>query len=105
MRYLLGAVALIALGAWLWYDWRRWHDPKRFMIAIALVGAGLFFTLLTRSMLVYKPLMLLHMASLLLYGAGAVRFLAGGRLHPILTAPLVTSILFFLFGGSVAWHM
>jgi hypothetical protein len=100
MRYLLGAVALIALGGWLWFDWRRWRDPKRFLVAVGLVGSGIFFTLLTRSMIVYKPLMVIHIAATLLFWYAVALYLLRRRvLWPLFAAPAVTMALFF----AVAW--
>jgi hypothetical protein len=51
-------------------------------------------------MIVYKPLMVLHIAAVLLYGYGVARYLLRRETKlPLLVAPLVTMGIFF----AVAW--
>ncbi|WP_456451281.1 hypothetical protein [Hydrogenimonas sp.] len=66
----------------------------------ALVGTGIFLTSFARSMIVYKPLMVLHIAATMLFWYGLILWLVRREIKwAFFTAPAVTAALFFL----VAW--
>ncbi|WP_457596219.1 hypothetical protein [Hydrogenimonas sp.] len=100
MPYLLAALFLVGFGVLLWRAWERDRDVATLLKGAGLVAAGIFFTSFARSMLVYKPLMVLHLAAVLLFWYGTVRYLLRREARwPLLAAPLATMALFFV----VAW--
>ena len=100
MIYIAAALALLAMGALVLGAWRRTGDWRMLLKGAVLVGVGALFVSLSRSMIVYVPLMVLHLAAVILYWIGAVAYLLGRRFHPaLLAAPWVTAALFF----AVAW--
>ncbi|WP_353662978.1 hypothetical protein [Hydrogenimonas sp. SS33] len=100
MPYILAALVLLAFGTLLYRAYRQSGDLAVLLKGTALVGAGFLFVAFTRSMIVYKPLMVLHIAMILLYGYGVTVYLLQGRVRPFfLAAPLASLALFF----AVAW--
>ena len=100
MPYVLAALLLLAFGGLLYRAYRERRDAIMLIKGTALVGAGIFFVAFARSMIVYKPLMVLHIAAVLLYGWGVVLYLTRREVKvPMLAAPLATMALFF----AVAW--
>jgi hypothetical protein len=100
MPYLLAALLLIAFGVMLWRAWRLDRDVTALLKGAVLVGAGVFLSAFARSMLVYKPLMVLHIAATLLYWYALLLYLTRREVKwPFLVAPVATALLFF----AVAW--
>lgn|GEM_PF-1225822 len=98
--YVAAALALIGFGYLLWRGWREDRDLSTLLKGAALVLAGIFFTSVSRTMLVYTPLMVLHLAATLLFWYGTVLYLVRRDLKwPLLAAPAVTMAIFFV----VAW--
>ena len=105
MLNFAAALLLLASGMAIWYAWRRDRDLKRLAIGVGWVVVGYVLIALGRSMLVYRPLLILHIAALLLYGWAVGLYLWRGRLHWALAAPFLTAALFFVaarfFGEGV----
>lgn len=68
---------------------------------VAIIAAAAFYTAFTRTMIVYKPIMVLHMALTLYSWYGVFVYLLKRRLEPVaLLSPLGSIALFFL----LAWY-
>ena len=99
--YLLAALFLLAFGMMLYRTWRADRDMAALFKGIGLIALGFLFLAFTRSMLAYEPLMVLHIAALLLYWYAVARYLLQRYiLFWLLSAPAVTTALFFF----VAWY-
>ena len=107
MLYLLSGILTAVAG---WLIWRRFVVQKRGLVVLAgdlaLAAALAGFLAVARSMLVYKPLMVLHLAALLLYGYALARRLLGlSAARVLFFLPAVTTGIFFvaarLFGEGV----
>ncbi len=100
MAYILAASLLLLFGWLLYRAYMIDRDMTTLLRGGAMIGAGFFFVAFTRTMLVYKPLMVLHIAAILLYGWGVVRYLLRRETTiGLLVAPLLSMALFF----AVAW--
>ncbi len=100
MVYLLAASILLAFGMMLYRAYAEERDMTTLLKGAVLIGIGIVFTAFSRSMIVYKPLMVLHIALTLLYWYGVVRYLVRREMNvPFLVAPLASIVLFF----AVAW--
>ena len=99
--YLLAALFLVAYGVMLYRAWRSDRSIAELFKGLGLIALGFLFSAFTRSMLAYEPLMVLHIAALLLYWYAVALYLLQRRiLLWLLAAPAVTSGLFFF----VAWY-
>ena len=100
MVYFAAALLLLLFGWLLVRAYREERDVSVLLKGGAMIGAGFFFIAFSRTMIVYKPLMVLHIAMVLLYGYGVVRYLVGRETNRLLlAAPLASMGLFF----AVAW--
>jgi len=100
MPYLLAASLLLLFGWMLYRAFMADREVATLLRGGAMIAAGFFFIAFTRTMIVYKPLMVLHIAAVLLYGYGVARYLLRRETKlPLLVAPLVTMGIFF----AVAW--
>ncbi len=100
MPYILAALLLLAFGALLYRAYMERKEATILFKGVVLVVAGIFFVTFSRSMIVYKPLMVLHIAAVLLYGWGVILYLTRREMKvSLLAAPLATMALFFV----VAW--
>lgn len=92
----LAALGLLLLGAALWLKFRRTRNWKQLFLGAGMIAVTLFFTIFTKTMLVYKPLMVVHLALSLLAWWGVMLYLWRERLVLwALLSPLVTLLLFF----------
>ncbi|RUM45581.1 MAG: hypothetical protein DSY46_02550 [Hydrogenimonas sp.] len=99
MIYMVGAIVLLLLVGVLYRSYQKNRDLRGIAIAVGLIVGGIFFISFARSMIVYKPLMVLHIALTLLYWYALVIYLIRQRLHYyLLLAPLFTIAAFFLIG-------
>ncbi len=100
MVYVAAALLLIAFGIMLYRAYMQERDLSVLLKGGAMIGAGFFFISFSRSMIVYKPLMILHIAMVILYGYGVVLYLLRRETKvALLGAPVVSLALFFI----VAW--
>ncbi len=100
MIYALASLVLIAYGVLLYRGYRNDGDLKRLAIGIGLVAMALFYTGFSRTMLVYKPIMIGHIALTILCWYATARYILFRVFNPWqLFSPLVTIGLFFF----IAW--
>lgn len=100
MIYVLAALILLLFGVLLYKAYIDDREVATLLKGAAMIAAGFFFTTFSRSMIVYKPLMVLHIALTLLYWYGVVLYLLRRDVKiSFLAAPLASMTLFFL----VAW--
>jgi len=62
MIYLLGAFVLVLIVTGIYMQFLTHHDKKQFFIHIGLLVLLLIFTYASKVLFVYKPLLLLHLA-------------------------------------------
>ncbi|WP_201353559.1 hypothetical protein [Hydrogenimonas urashimensis] len=97
MLYVAAALLFLLFGLLLYRAYARERDVSMALKGAAMIGAGFFFIAIVRSMIVYKPLMILHIAAVFLYGYGVVRYLLARETRIVLlAAPLVSILLFFV---------
>ncbi len=100
MRYLLPALILILFVGLLYRAYATSKEPAVLLKGAGLIVLGLFFALFLCSMIVYVPLMILHLAATIVYWSGVALYLLKGRLNFwLLVPPAVTLLLFF----GAAW--
>ncbi len=99
--YILAAIVLILYGFLIYQGYKRDHDLQRLAIGVGLVLMASFFTGFSRTMIVYKPIMIAHIALTLLCWYAVARYILLRIFNPWqLFSPLATIGLFFL----VAWY-
>jgi len=96
LAYLLAALFLLALGTLLVRAYRADRSVSTLLTGVSLIGVAAFFTAFIRTMIVYKPLMVLHIALTLYCWYGVVLYLLKRRVEPYaLLSPAVSILLFF----------
>ena len=94
------ALVLILYGALLYLGYRNDRDIRHLTVGIGLVAMAVFFTAFSRTMLVYKPIMIAHIALTILCWYATARYIILRVFNPWqLFSPLVTIGFFFL----IAW--
>ena len=100
MIYSIASIVLIFYGVILYRGYRADRDLHRLAVGTGLVLMASFFTGFSRTMLVYEPIMILHLALTLLCWYATARYILFRRFNPWqIFSPLATIGLFFL----VAW--
>ncbi|WP_456449537.1 hypothetical protein [Hydrogenimonas sp.] len=100
MLYVVAALVLLGYATLLYRAYREGRDVFFLLKGLGLMGAGSFFVSFVRTMIVYKPLMVLHIAATILFWYALLVYLIRGRVHGLFfAAPLVSMTLFFV----VAW--
>ncbi|WP_457595193.1 hypothetical protein [Hydrogenimonas sp.] len=97
LLYLLAALFLLALGTLLVWAYRADRRAATLLTGAALIALGAFFTGFARTMIVYKPLMVLHIALTLYCWYAVILYLLRRKLElHALFSPAVSMLLFFL---------
>ncbi|OQX74099.1 MAG: hypothetical protein B6D59_03455 [Campylobacteraceae bacterium 4484_4] len=93
--YLLFALLLVGLGAGLYFRYRDSYDLRYLATGAGWIILALFFTYATKILFVYKPILVLHLALLILSWTGVVKYITQKKaIWPLLLAPSVSLILF-----------
>lgn len=96
MLYFLLALLLLIVIVSLYYGYQKSSDPQWLLRGIFYVIAVLFFTYISKVILVHKPIFVLHLALVILSWIGLFGYLFKSRLnHWMLFAPLVSTLFFF----------
>jgi hypothetical protein len=95
--YFLMALLLAFLLFYLYFRYRREKDLLQIGRYLAAIGIAVFFTYMSKMVLVHKPVFVVHLALLILSWIGVFFYLFRERLiWWLLLAPSVTT-LFFIF--------
>ena len=91
------ALILLAAILLLFMKYRKTGDPKILLRYAAAIGVAVFFTYISKMIIVHKPVFIVHLALLFLSWIGVFYYLFKERLILwFLLAPTVTT-LFFIF--------
>jgi len=94
--YLLAGVFTLLLSVLLVRAYRSDREISTLLIGAGVVAAAAFYTAFTRTMIVYKPIMVLHIALTLYCWYGVFKYLLKRDLDPIaILSPLGSIALFF----------
>ncbi|MCF6201183.1 MAG: hypothetical protein L3J42_03510 [Hydrogenimonas sp.] len=94
--YLAAALFLLLLAVLLARAYRADRRVSTLLIGSALIGAAFFYTYFTRTMLVYKPILVLHIALTLYCWYGVFLYLLKRKLNRYaILSPLGSILLFF----------
>lgn len=97
MIYLLLALGLIAIATLIYQVYQKDHNMQKLLISLSLLCLLLIFTYATKIMLVYKPLLILHIALVIMGWRGLIRFLIKGEKHFYwIFSPAVSLLLFVI---------
>ena len=95
--YLLLALLFAALLLLLYMRYRSSHDNRFLLRAVGAIAIALFFTYISKLIIVHRPIFVIHLALLILsWGATFYYILREKLLLWLLLAPAATT-LFFLF--------
>jgi len=95
--YIAMALVLLAAILLLYMKYRKTGDIKQLLRYVAAIGVAMFFTYISKLILVHKPIFIVHLALLFLSWIGVFYYLFKERLILwFLLAPLATT-LFFIF--------
>ncbi len=95
--YLLAGAFILLLAVLLARAYRSDRQITTLLIGAGIIAAAAFYTAFTRTMIVYKPIMVLHIALTLYSWYGVILYLLKRRLEPVaLLSPLGTILLFFI---------
>ncbi len=95
--YILAALFLLVTAVLLWRAYRSDGELSTLVLGVVFICTVLFYSSFTKSMIVYKPIMVLHIALTLYSWYGLYLYLLKRRidLYAILS-PLGSIALFFL---------
>ncbi|MCH9814031.1 MAG: hypothetical protein K0U47_08835 [Epsilonproteobacteria bacterium] len=97
MFYFILATIIVLLIGLLFFKIKRSQDPKTVLTTLALIGVVLFFTYISRTIFVHKPLFVIHLALLLISWYGLLRYLVKDKMHLwMILAPLSSTLFFFI---------
>lgn len=99
MLYFAAALMLLFYGVLLYRSYISDRRIGTVVIGIFLIFGASFFTAFTRTMLVYKPVMIVHIALTLLCWYGVAIYLLRRRFNLWLLFSPVASIAFFFFAA------
>ncbi len=95
--YLLAGAFILLLSVLLVRAYKTDRRIATLLIGAGTIAAAAFYTAFTRTMIVYKPIMVLHIALTLYCWYGAFLYLLKRRLDPFaMFSPLGTVLLFFM---------
>ncbi len=95
LYYLLFAFTLVILGTLLYTRYSRSHDIRYLLYGFGWILIAVIFTYATKILFVYKPLLVLHLALLILCWRGVVVYITQKRVAwPLLLAPSISLIMF-----------
>ncbi len=95
--YLFAGLSLLLIAVLSIRAYRIDKDATTLVVGLALTAAAAFYTGFTRTMLVYKPIMVLHIALTLYCWYGVFLYLLKRKIDfYALFSPLGTIALFFL---------
>jgi hypothetical protein len=96
MIYFTIAVLLLLVILLIYYRYKKSDNPKQLIQSIMFVGIVLFFTYISKVIIVHKPIFVLHLALVILSWIGLFLYLVKNRLQLwMVLAPLASTILFF----------
>jgi hypothetical protein len=96
MIYFILAILLLLVVVSIYYSYKKSADKKRLLISIVFVLSVLFFTYISKVIIVHKPIFVLHLALVMLSWAGLFFYLVKNRLHLwMILAPLASTVVFF----------
>jgi len=96
MIYFVLAILLLLVVVSIYYSYQKSNDPKQLLKSIAFVVAVLFFTYISKVIIVHKPVFVLHLALVMLSWSGLFLYLVKDRLRLwMIFAPLASTVLFF----------
>ncbi len=94
--YLLAGAFIAVISVLLVRAYRSDRSISTLLVGVGLIAAASFYTAFTRTMIVYKPIMVLHIALTLYSWYGVFLYLLKRRLDPYaILSPLGTVLLFF----------
>jgi len=95
MVYFLSALALVLMITGIVLSYQKYHDKKTFFVNLALLLVLLIFTYATKILLVYKPLLILHIALLIMAWRGLYLRIFKAKFNPYwIFSPLLSVALF-----------
>ena len=96
MIYFVLAILLLLVVVSIYFSYKKSRDKKQLLKSIGFVMAVLFFTYISKAIIVHKPIFVLHLALVMLSWSGLFLYLVKDRLRLwMILAPLVSTILFF----------
>ena len=96
MIYFTIAVLLLLVILLIYYKYKKSDNPKQLIQSVTFVGIVLFFTYISKVIIVHKPIFVLHLALVILSWIGLFLYLVKNRLQLwMILAPIVSTILFF----------
>ena len=97
MMYLLGAALLILISAGVYTQFQSHHDKKQLFIHLILLTLLMIFTYSSKVLFIYKPLLLLHLALVMIAWWHYYRFVKRDIAFSYwILSPLVSIVLFIL---------
>jgi hypothetical protein len=96
MIYFILAILLLLIIVSIYYRYQKDNNPKQLLKSIAYVLAVLFFTYISKVIIIHKPIFVLHLALVMLSWSGLFLYLIKDRLRLwMIFAPLSSTVLFF----------
>ncbi len=96
MIYFILALLILIVIVSVYYNYKKRNDPKWLLKSITFVLATLFFTYISKAIIVHKPIFVLHLALVMLSWAGLFFYLLKNKLNLwMIFAPLFSTLLFF----------
>ena len=96
MIYLIIAFILLSITLSIYYSYKKSNDQKRVLMSITLVLSVLFFTYISKVIIIHKPIFVLHLALMIISWIGLFLYLVKNRLQLwMILAPAVSTSLFF----------
>ena len=96
MIYLIIAFLLLIITLSIFYNYKKRNDKKRVLMSITLVLSVLFFTYISKVIIIHKPIFVLHLALMIISWTGLFLYLVKNRLQlMMILAPVVSTSLFF----------
>ena len=95
--YILLALILVALLLLIYMKYQKEKDFSQILRYLGVIAIALFFTYISKMIIVHKPIFIIHLAFLILSWAGVFYYVVKEKLILwFLLAPLATT-LFFVF--------
>lgn len=96
MIYFTLAVLLLIVVALIYNSYKKSNNKEELFKSILYVLSVLFFTYITKAIIIHKPIFVLHLALVLLSWGGLFLYLVKDRLNIwMIFAPIVSTVLFF----------
>jgi len=96
MIYFLLALLLLVVIGILYRKYTQLNDPKYLIKSIGLLFIVMFFTYISKVIIIHKPLFVLHLAFVMLSWIGLFYYLVKDRLNLWMLLSPLASTLFFI---------